>query len=172
MDRRAVLLAGSVLAVMAGMPAVAAVADKAAYERLVKDVLQAAVSKNVPDPDALMAKLDEAARMGVEFCKSVAAAEPANKPILEFAIANYDKIRATPADQFEEQWHEGAAFKAAGHDNSKLDQTGKAASALDAIIHPLTARAAIGAYKSSKKPELLQTVIQELEEVLGHLKHL
>lgn len=172
MDRRSLLLVGPALLSLACVPVLAAAADKAAYEKLVKDVLQVVVSKNVPDPDALIAKLDEAARIGVEFCKQVATAEPANKPILDFAIANFEKIRSTPSDKFEEQWHEGAAFKAAGHDNSKLDQTGKTASALDAVIHPLTARAALQVYKTTKKPELLQTVVQELEEVIGHLKHL
>jgi hypothetical protein len=165
MDRRSLLLAGPVLASLAVLPAYAAGPDKAAYEKLVREVLQAAVSKNVPDPDALMAKLDAAAKIGVEFCKQVAGIEPANKPIL-------DKIRATPSDKFEEQWHDGEGFKAGGHDMSKLDQTGKAASAIDSVVHPLTARAALGAYKTSKKPDLLQTIVDELEEVLGHLKHL
>ena len=172
MDRRSLLLAGPVLASLVVLQAYAAGPDKAAFEKLVREVLQAAVSKNVPDPDALMAKLDAAAKIGVDFCKQVSGVEPANKPILDFVVANFDKIRATPADKFEEQWHDGEGFNAGGHDMLKLDQTGKAASAIDAVVHPLTARAALGAYKTSKKPELLQTIVEELEEVIGHLKHL
>jgi hypothetical protein len=172
MHRRSFLLAstGLVAGIHVSFPAFAA--DKAGYEKLVKDVIGTLVAKNFADIDGLVTKLDAAAKIGVELCKEVAATDAANKAIIEFAIANFDKIRATPADKFEDEWHEGAAFKAAGHDNTKLDQTGKAASAIDSVIHPLTSRAALLAYKTSKKPELIKTAIEELEEVLGHLKHL
>lgn len=172
MDRRSFMLAGTGL--VAGLPLSfpAFAADKAGYEKLVKEVIGALVAKNFADIDGLVTKLDAAAKIGVEFCKEVAATDGANKAIIEFAVASFDKIRATPTEKFEDDWHEGAAFKAAGHDLTKLDQTGKAASAIDSVIHPLTSRAALLAYKTSKKPELIKTAIEELEEVLGHLKHL
>jgi hypothetical protein len=172
MDRRSLCFGGLVLLGAAPFSAQAASPDKAAFEKLAKEVLQAAVSKKMSDPDAMMAKLDEAAKIGAEFCKQVAAVEPANQGILNFVVANFDKIRATPFESFEDRWHAGAGFQAGGHDMSKLDQSGKSASAIDAVVHPLTARAAIGVYKTSKKADLLETVVQELEEVLGHLKHL
>ena len=172
MERRSFLLYGASIAIGLSASCPAFATDKAGYEKLVKDVIGTLVAKNYADIDGLVAKLDAAAKIGVEFCKEIAASDAANKAIIEFVIASFDKIRATPADKFESEWHEGGAFKAAGHDMSKLDQTGKAASAIDTVIHPLTARAALMAYKTSKKPDLVKTAIDELEEVLGHLKHL
>lgn len=173
MKRRSFLVASLGLLSCAGLtlPAYAA-PDKATFETILKEVIQAAAAKDTKDIDKLMVKLESAAKIGVEFCKDVASAEPKSKAILDFTVQSYENIRNTPEDKFEELWHEGAGFKSAGHDPASLDQTGKAASAMDAIIHPLTARAAFAAYKASPKPQHLQTVIQELEEALGHVKNL
>lgn len=173
MKRRSFLVASLGLLSSASLtiPAYAS-ADKSTFESILKEVIQAAAAKDTKDIDKLMAKLEAAAKIGIEFCKDVAGIEPKNKAILDFVVSSYDKIRNTPEDKFEELWHEGSAFKSAGHDLAALDQTGKAASAMDTIIHPLTARAALAAYKASPKPQHLQTVIQELEEALGHTKHL
>lgn len=172
MHRRSFLLASASLSAALVFPISAFAADKAGYEALIKEVIKAAASKSVADIDGLIAKLDKAAAIGADFCKEVAAKDAKNKPILDFTAASIEKMRATSSTDFEEQWHEGKAFKAAGHDINLLDQTGMAASATDSIIHPLTARAALVAYKTAPSPELLKTVVEELEEVLGHLTHL
>jgi hypothetical protein len=173
MDRRAfVVAAASLASLTVAAPSAFAAAEKSVYEGLIKDAIQAAVSKKIADPDALASKMEQAARIGIEFCKAAAAAEPANKAIIEFVIANFDKIKNTPLEKFEDEWMEGASYKAAGHDYSKLDQAGRAASAVDSIVHPLSARLAFLAWKNDKKDEHLKMIVTELEEMMGHMKYL
>lgn len=147
-------------------------ADKAKYETLSKEVIQALVTEDTSNIDGLIAKLDEATQIGVEMAKEVSATDEKGKQLLDLLIANIDKVRSANLEAIEHDWHHGGAFKAAGIDHDSFDHYGPVIGAKDAVVHPLTALVALKQFKEDGDTEHLEQAQAELEEILGQLKYI
>lgn len=147
-------------------------ADINRYTEICNAVIRAAASGNVGNIDALVADLDEATAIGIEISQKTIAKHPEGKALLEHLIANIDVMKSASIDVIEHDWHHGGAFKAKGIDHDGFDHYGPVIGAKDAVVHPLTARVALAAYKQSPNEELLETVSEELQEIVGQLKFL
>ncbi|MFZ4806901.1 MAG: hypothetical protein ACOYLQ_06545 [Hyphomicrobiaceae bacterium] len=159
------------LALALTVPAQAA--DKATYAQTARDGIKAMATGSLADVDGWASKMEALSKIGLDYCREVGAKDAKAKKYLDFVVANVEKIKATDFAKFEDEWGDsGAGFKAAGIDTAEFDQTGAAASAGDAVIHPLAALAALREFKKTKSADLLKKASEELEEVLGHLKHL
>ena len=55
--------------------------------------------------------------------------------------------------------------------HDEFDHYGPVIGAKDAIVHPVTAYAALKAYKADQNSEHLETIQEELEEIIGQIKH-
>lgn len=147
-------------------------ANKARYEAITKEVIQAVVSENTNDIQALTNKLEEATNIGLQLAQDVSAANPDGKPLLDFLSANVNKIKAENLTAIESNWHHGGAFKAAGIKHDEFDHYGSVIGAKDAVIHPLTALIALKEYQKTQNKDLLATAQAELEEILGQLQYI
>lgn len=148
-------------------------ADVAAVDAILKEVIKEAASGKVADVDGAVAKLNTAVEKGKAMIALVAAKDEANKKALEFVAAHADKMKTETLETIEANWHAGKAMKDAGAgDYEKIDQAGAAAAAMDTVIHPVTAILALQEYKKDQKKDHLDQVVSELEELVGHLKHL
>lgn len=147
-------------------------ANKTKYEGLTNDVIKAVVSENLADMNGLKGKLEEATKIGLELATEVSAAHPDGKQMLDFLAQNVNKIKTSNLEAIEHDWHHGGAFKAAGVKHDEFDHYGAVIGAKDAVVHPLTALAALNQYEATKNPEFLETAQAELEEILGQLKYI
>lgn len=146
-------------------------ADSAKYEALSKEVIQAVVAEDTSNIDGLIAKLEEAASIGVEMANEIAAKDAKGKPLLDFLVSNLDKIKGASLEAIEHDWHHGHAFKDAGIEHDSFDHYGAVIGAKDAVIHPLTALVALKEYKKDADSGHLEQAQAELEEILGQLKY-
>lgn len=148
-------------------------ADKATYEKTAHEAVKALATTPFADVDGWLAKMEMLTKIGLDYCREVGGKDPKAKKYLDFIVANVDKIKATEFAKFEDEWGDGGSgFKSVGIDTAEFEQTGAAASAGDSVLHPLAALAALREYKKTKSADLLKKASEELEEVLGHLKHL
>ena len=147
-------------------------AEKAKYQTLTNEVIQAVVSENLADINGLKGKLEEATKLGLEMASTVSASNPDGKQLLDFLAQNVGKIKTSNLEAIEHDWHHGGAFKAAGIKHDEFDHYGAVIGAKDAVVHPLTALAALNQYEATKNPEFLETAQAELEEIIGQLKYI
>jgi len=163
----------TVVTLALGLTVPAQSADKATYEKTAHEAVKALSTSPLADVDGWLSKMDMLSKIGLDYCREVGAKDAKAKKYLDFIVANVEKIKATDFAKFEDEWGDsGAGFKAAGIDTAEFEQTGAAASAGDSVLHPLAALATLREYKKTKSADLLKKASEELEEVLGHLKHL
>lgn len=151
--------------------------DKAKFESLAVKTIQMAIKGEVTDIDAAIADQLEMLAIGITGCKELeptAAGE--EKKLMQLIINEADGIKQLDLDAIEEQWHEGKKQKEAGVHLNENQHMGKANSLADTVIHPATTYIALKKYKSTtsaeEKKELLKRVVDELKEVLEHIKHI
>ncbi|MCB2082130.1 MAG: hypothetical protein H6908_02660 [Hyphomicrobiales bacterium] len=145
--------------------------DKSDYEAGAKAVVASLVGGETSDIDGLIAKLDAVTAHGVALAKATAEKHQDGKTLLDFLVANIDKVKAASLESMEADWHHGGAFKSAGIDHDSFDHYGPVIGAKDAVIHPITAAVALKAYKEDNNEEHLEQAQEELEEILGQLKY-
>lgn len=145
--------------------------DVKGYSKLAKEIVKEALSGSVSDVDALIAKQEELIKMGVAGCNDHASANPKDAKLLNLVTANADKMKAMSLEEIEDQWHDGGYLTSNGVDVESYDHFGAAYSLMDTVVHPATGIIALKMYKTSKDPELLTQVKEELSEVLEHIKH-
>lgn len=145
--------------------------DVAAYKALATETIQSVVGGEVSDVDALLAKQDELIALGVTIAKDVAARHPEGATMLEFTISHVDEMKNASLDAIEDEWHHGGAYGKNGLPHDEFDHYGPIIGAKDAIVHPVTAYAALKAYAADHNEEHLETIQEELEEILGQVEY-
>ncbi len=140
------------------------------------DVAKQTVSKvkkgKVKDIDKLIAQQEELIRLGIEGALKFAEESPENRKMMHLLVLNSERMKSMSLDDIEKAWHGGEYMKSHGIDINEMAHTDAAMNFYDSIVHPATAFIALSEYKSSKDPELLTQVENELTEVMMHVEHL
>lgn len=140
------------------------------------DVAQETIKKvkkgKVKDVDKLIAQQEELIRLAVEGALKFAEENPQSRKMMHLVVLNSERMKRMSLDDIEKAWHGGEYLKGHGIDINEMTHTDAAMNFYDAVVHPATALIALGEYKTSKDPELLSQVENELTEVIMHVEHL
>ncbi|MGO4854466.1 hypothetical protein [Phaeovulum sp. W22_SRMD_FR3] len=145
--------------------------DVKQYKAVVVDTIIAIQSGKI-DVDALIAQQETLVQLGVQGARDYAKEHPESAPLLTFVADEAPHMSDLTLPQIEAQWHEGAALQRVGLNIHDFDHFSPELSHMDTMVHPATAVIALRDYKATGNEDDLDQVVDELSEVVEHIKHL
>lgn len=146
----------------------------ATYKQNANEVVKAVVSGQITqqNADQYMTKVDQLIALGKDIASELSTEKPEGKALLDYVVKNGDQAKTETIEEITAKWHHGDAFKAAGIDHDKFDHYGPVIAAKDAYVQSITSYVALKDFKQSGDPKKLDTVREELEEVVGQLQYI
>lgn len=144
------------------------------YNQLCKKNIGRIISGNI-DVKKMMANMDVMLEQGVEGAEvhMKAGDTPALEiKMMKMLIDNAERMKSLSVNEIDEQWHEGAVFKAEGIEITKMDPLGEAMRHMELIVYPAEAMACLKQYEKTNDEGLLNDMKQRLMEARDHLKHM
>lgn len=145
----------------------------ATYKQGANEVIKAVVEGQITqqNADQYMTKVSKLIIVGKDIATEVVTQKPEGKKFLEYVIRNGDKAKTETLEEIDAKWHRGEVFKDAGIEHNKFDHYGPIIAAKDAYIQSISSYVALKNYRQSGNPKMLDTVREELEEVVGQLQY-
>jgi hypothetical protein len=94
------------LGIVCGSPLPAPAMEVAQYKKLLEETVKEAVSGTIGDPDATVARLEQALKLAIDGAKAFIAKEPSHQKVFGALIGGLDKLKRMPADDVEAEWGE------------------------------------------------------------------
>ena len=161
------------------MPAFAGSENKFKPDEYIKIAKKAILDFKNPttlDVNASISDMNKLIEIAAKGCKEHIAdpGTPAKEgELLSILLKNKEKMTKLTLKKIEEQWHEGGLPRNNfGIDIEKWDHFSDVLSHYDSVIHPATAIICLNNWKQSKNKSLLTQAIDELAEVIEHMKAL
>ncbi len=152
--------------------AMAEMMDLAHYRAEATTVIRESMKGDGADVTAMLQRLEQLMRLGVDSCRSYDTSNPVHAKLLQLTADSAEAMKAMSLEQIEEEWHEFGFLARNGIDAEAIEHFGPVISLMDSVVHPATAIIALQKHQQTPDVEYLEQVKAELSEVLEHLKYI